>query len=112
LLGVFYLTETRKLHTIYFDKRRQRIFDIDISDVKLTESLNIMRKMDVKNPDLKEKEKVTKQFDNISAIYKDTKNGRNWNTVERGTWYNQTLWMYMLKNTNSMPKNTEWKEDK
>ena len=37
LLGIFYLTETRKLHTIYFDKKRTRTYDIDPSDVKITE---------------------------------------------------------------------------
>ena len=61
--------------------------------------------------DPRENDKISRQFENITSIYMDTKNKINWKTVGTGTWYNQPLWLYLLTYKNKPPATTgEWKE--
>ncbi|CAI2375054.1 unnamed protein product [Moneuplotes crassus] len=100
LLGVFYLTESRQFETLYFSKKRTQAFEIEPSDVALTSSLKIMRDITQVRDNPKKKQKLEAQLEQADSIYVDTKNNRPWRTVDRGTWYNQPLWLYLLTKYN------------
>ena len=41
------------------------------------------------NPETFQKQEVT-------SVYIDTKNNIEWNTVNRGTWYNEDIFLYLM----------------
>jgi len=59
--------------------------------------LNKLRKLQYYKEDPKQKEKAEKEFEKVDSIYMDGKNLIKWKTVGNGTWYNQPLWLYLLK---------------
>ena len=100
LFAVYYHTNTRKLETVYFDRGGVKKLEIDPADVEvIPESLKALREkefLEAKQELNPTKPDPNSQFEQIEAIYRDSRNGLKWKTVNNGKWYNQNIWLYLL----------------
>lgn len=114
LFAIHYNTATRQLETVYFAPSGSKMLELHPQDIKvIPESIKALR--DHENNDDLDSLKISENTTSIEAIYKDTKNGIEWKTVNTGKWYNQDLFLYLLtrhnKTTPARDRVGEWSEE-
>jgi hypothetical protein len=116
LFAMYYMTETKQIKWLYYHKNGTIARDIDPEDIEvIPSSMKALRTQMIQNLNADQKSKNNRMFEKIEAIYIDTKNDLPLKTVERGTWYNQSLWLYLMtkkrKVITDSSKLGQWQED-